>query len=420
VSFREFLKPEVVVEEELSTEYEIARVLHRYQEKAVLFSRVRGSELRVAGNVVASREAMCRALGTNVEGFLEHVAMARERRGELLKTEDAPVYQRALRLEELPVLKHYAKDAGRYITAGVVIAEDEELGRNASVHRMLVLDDRRLVIRLVERHLHAFYTRALERGEALEVAVAIGVHPAVLFASAYPLEMGRYELEFASALMRRPLKLADCRKVSLQVPADAEVVIEGRLTAEMHEEGPFTDITGTYDSVRMQPVVEVLGVYCREDAIYHAILPASREHRLFMGMPREPEIYRRASQVARVRQVALTHGGCGWLHAAVAIEKSSEEEPRRVIEAVMQAHPSVKHVVVVDSDVDVFSPEELEFAIATRFQADRDAVLYRNAKGSSLDPSAQKSGRTAKLGIDATIPLEEREAHERAVIPKRR
>ncbi|NOZ82325.1 MAG: UbiD family decarboxylase, partial [Euryarchaeota archaeon] len=370
MSFREFLKPELVVEEELSPEYEVAAVLHRHKSRTVLFNRVRGSELRVAGNVVASREAMCRALGTDTQSYLKHVAEAVGRRGELVEAEEAPVYQRASRLSALPVLKHYEGDAGRYITSGVVIAEDEELGRNASVHRMLVLDDSRLVIRLVERHLHAYYTKAMERGEPLEVAVVIGVHPAVLFASAYPLEIGRDELEFASALMRKPLELVEGRRVGVSLPADAEVVIEGRLTGEMHPEGPFTDITGTYDAVRMQPVIEVLGVYHREDAIYHALLPAGVEHRLFMGMPREPGIYSRASRVARVKQVALTQGGCCWLHAAVAIEKSSEDEPRRVIEAVMQAHPSVKHVVVVDSDIDVFNPEELEFALATRFQAD--------------------------------------------------
>ncbi len=416
MSFREFLKPEVVVEEEVSPEYEVAAILHRNQERTVLFNRVRGSELRVAGNVVASREGMCRALGTDAEGYLKHVAEAERRRGRLVEVEaeEAPAYQRASSLDALPVLKHYRGDAGRYITSGVVIAEDEELGRNASVHRMLVLDSSKMVIRLVERHLHTYYTRALERGEPLEVAVAVGVHPAVMFASAYPLELRRDELEFASAILQKPLRVVRGRRVGVMVPADAEVVIEGRITPEMHPEGPFTDITGTYDSVRLQPVVEVLGVYHREDAIYHALLPAGVEHRLFMGMPREPGIYVRASEVARVRQVALTTGGCSWLHAVVAIEKRAEDEPRRVIEAVMEAHPSVKHVVVVDSDIDVFNPREVEFAIATRFQADRDMVVFRNMRGSSLDPSAQKSGRTAKLGIDATVPLGERDAHRRA------
>jgi UbiD family decarboxylase len=397
-------------------------MLHRNPRKTLLFNRVRGSELRVVGNLVTSRERMCEALGTTRDEYIHHIAGLAERcDGELVTVDRAPVYEKRCKsLEELPVLRHFEKDAGRYITSGIVIARDEEHGRNASVHRMLVLDSKRLVIRLVERHLHEYYTRAEARGEPLEVAVVIGVHPALLFAASYPLAINQDELRLAAAILRSPLELARCRSVDLEVPANAEVVIEGRiLPGERTDEGPFTDITGTYDIVRKQPVIEVTGVYRRRDAIYHALLPSSVEHRLLMGMPQEPKIFAGVAKVARVKQVALTEGGCCWLHGVVAIEKRSESDAKKAILAALEAHPSMKHVVVVDEDIDVFSAEEVEFAIATRFQADRDLVMLRAMRGSSLDPSAGKRGLTTKLGIDATKALHNLEAYERARIPER-
>ena len=419
---RDFLRVDLTVEEEVDPEFEISAVLHANPRRTVLFNRVKGSELRVVGNLITSRERMCQALGTTRDEYIRHISALAERcDGELVTVNNAPVYaRRCSGLEELPVLKHFEKDAGKYITSGVVIARDEEHGRNASVHRMLVLDSRHLAIRLVERHLHEYYSRAEAKGEPLEVAVVIGMHPALLFAASYPLGINQDELRLAAALLGEPLELAKCRSVDLEVPANAEVVIEGRLLPGVRvEEGPFTDITGTYDRVRKQPVLEVSAIYRREDAIYHALLPSSVEHRLLMGMPQEPKIYASVAKVARVRQVVLTQGGCCWLHGVVAIEKRSEEDAKKAILAALEAHPSMKHVVIVDGDIDVFNAEEVEFAIATRFQGDRDLTMLRAMRGSSLDPSAGKSGLTTKLGIDATKALHNLEAYERARIPKR-
>ncbi len=419
---RDFLRADVVVEEEVSPEYEISAILHENPQKTVLFQRVEGSRLRVVGNLVTSRDRMCEALGTTKEEYIRHVSRAAQRcRGEFLTVESAPVYEeKCSSLEELPILKHFEKDAGRYITSGVVIAEDEEHGRNASVHRMLMLDGRKLAIRLVERHLYEYYRRAEAKDEPLEVAIIIGMHPALLFAASYPLGIKQDELSLASELLGEPIELARCRTVDLKVPANVEVVIEGRiLPHERVDEGPFTDITGTYDIVRKQPVVEVTAIYHRRDAIYHALLPSSVEHRLLMGMPQEPKIYSGVERVAKVKNVALTPGGCSWLHGVVAIEKRGEEDAKKAILAAFEAHPSMKHVVVVDEDIDIFNMEEVEFAIATRFQGDRDLVMLRSVKGSSLDPSAGKTGLTTKLGFDATKPLHNLEAYERAKIPKR-
>ncbi len=420
---RDFLKPDVVVEEEVDPEYEISAMLHDNPRKTILFQRVKGSRLRVVGNLVTSRERMCEALGTTKENYIHHVTRAvKHCEGEFIPVKSAPVYERRCSgLDELPILKHFEKDAGRYITSGVVIAKDEEHGRNASVHRMLVLDNHRLAIRLVERHLYEYYTRAEQRNEALEVAIVIGMHPALLFASSYSFGINQDELCLASAILGEPIELAKCKTVDLEVPANAEIVIEGRiLPHERVDEGPFTDITGTYDIVRKQPVVEVSAIYHRGDAIYHALLPSSVEHRLLMGMPQEPRIFESVARVARVKNVVLTPGGCSWLHGVVAIEKQGEDDAKKAILAAFEGHPSMKHVIVVDDDINIFNMEEVEFAIATRFQGDRDLVMLRSVKGSSLDPSAGKTGLTTKLGLDATKPLHNLEAYEKAKIPKGR
>jgi len=216
--------------------------------------------------------------------------------------------------------------------------------------------------------------------------------------------------------------LVKCRKVDAYAPADSELVLEGRISHEREAtEGPLVDITGTYDIKRSQPVVEVINVMHRKGYIYQALLPGGAEHRLLMGLPREAAIYEAVSRVVpRVRAVNLSIGGCGWLHAIISIEKQTDGDAKNAILSAFSAHPSLKHVVVVDANVDVFNLDDVEWAIATRFQADEDLVILRNVRGSSLDPSAdQERAITSKMGIDATRPLSKpREGFERAEIPR--
>jgi UbiD family decarboxylase len=211
------------------------------------------------------------------------------------------------------------------------------------------------------------------------------------------------ELKIAQALASTPL--VPCAN-GIHVPAEAEFVLEGRITRELTPEGPFVDLTGTYDLVRQQPVIEIDRITHRSDAIYQALLPGRLEHRLLMGMPREPTIYAAVNQVARCRNVHVTPGGASWLHAVVQIDKQAPEDGRRAIEAAFRGHGSLKHVVVVDGDINIFDPNDVEWAIATRFQADRDLVVLKDQPSSSLDPSAKhvtgQKSRSAKMGLDAT------------------
>jgi UbiD family decarboxylase len=232
---------------------------------------------------------------------------------------------------------------------------------------------------------------------------------------------GVCEYDIANALLNNNLKLTECEHVDAFAPADAELVLEGKISATKEvPEGPFVDITGTYDVQRKQPVVDVVGVMHRQDYVYHALLSSGAEHTILMGLPHEVLIWDAVSKVVpKVHAVNLSKGGSGWLHAIISIEKQVEGDGKNALLAAFAAHPSLKHAVVVDSDVDVFDVSGVEWAIATRFQGGEDLVVIENVRGSTLDPSAdQEKVLTAKVGVDATSPLSKpKEKFERARIP---
>jgi UbiD family decarboxylase len=214
--------------------------------------------------------------------------------------------------------------------------------------------------------------------------------------------------ELAVANAMAPAPTVEAHSVPLGIPADAEVVLEGVLTHEFATEGPFPDLTGTMDGERQQPVFRITAITHRRDPIFHALLPAGLEHKNLMGMPREPTIFAAVNDVTRCTGVRITPGGCSWLHAVVQIDPQGPEDARKAIEAAFRGHTSLKHVVVVDTDVNLHDPADVEWAIATRFQADRDLVVLPDQPSSSLDPSARQvpgqKARTAKMGLDATVP----------------
>jgi UbiD family decarboxylase len=325
------------------------------------------------------------------------------------EVESAPFDQNVLEVFDLrqsAIPKFYSGDGGRYITAGVVITEFEGT-RNMSFHRLMVVGERKLTIRVVPRHLHALHKRALAKGQDLKVAIAVGLCPSIMLSAAMNLEFGRDELTVASSLrqicLNEPVYVKRIEN-GLLVPAFAEFVFEGRLTAENVDEGPFVDITGTLDPVRKQPVVEIDRIYHRDDPIFQVILPGANEHYLMMGMPREPIIHKALkAAVPDAHGVRLTEGGCCWLHGVVSITKQKEGDGKNAILAALGAHPSMKLVTVVDADIDIYNDREVEWAVATRFQGHRDLVVVQNARGSSLDPSAEET--TTKVGIDATKPV---------------
>jgi UbiD family decarboxylase len=397
----------VVVEKSVPIEYEVTRRLLQDQRRPVIFNDLNGG--RAVGNLFSTRESICAALGIKKEELPGKLLTAAQRPREpktVKNPEFAQVSKDKFDLTSLPVPKFYPGDGGRYITSAVAISEYEGK-RNVSFHRLMILDGRRMAIRLVPRHLFTMSRSSLAKGKDLRVAFCVGVEPEVLLAAATSTDYSQDELEIAASLKHecsgRELEVGRT-KGGLLVPSRCEYVLEGRITGETTDEGPFVDITGTYDDVRKQPVVEIDRIYSRRAPIFQIVLPGGLEHYLLMGLPREPMIYRSVGQVVpKVHAVRLTEGGCCWLHGVVSITKNKEGDGINAILAAFTGHPSMKMVTVVDEDVDVYDDRMIEWAVATRFQANRSLVVINNAAGSSLDPSA--GATTSKIGIDATKPL---------------
>ncbi len=391
--------------------FELARLMYALDGRPVLFRTLTGFPgWRAVSGVCARRDHFAAALGCQVPDLVHRMAGALERPVSPPVLDSGlcqEVVESRVDVARLPIPRYHPDDGGRYVTAGVAVIKDPDLGRNVSFHRLMLLDERRFAARIVEgRGTHT----ALEKTSGdLPVAIAIGCPIQVLLAAAMSPPQGVDELSIAHAMA--PTPLARCQTVDLEVPAEAELILEGRITPALSDEGPFPDLTGTMDGVRRQPVIEIDRVTHRRDPLFHALLPGGLEHKNLMGMPREPTILASVNEVCHCTGVYVTPGGCSWLHAVVQIEKQHEEDGRRAIWAAFRGHSSLKHVVVVDTDVDLYDSGEVEWAISTRFQADRDLVILTDQPGSSLDPSAThrpgQKAHTAKMGLDATAPLGE-------------
>ncbi len=409
----------IEIEDAVSSKYEVAALCtqREHEGRPILFHNVDGRHT-VIMNVLGSRAMLAGALNVPEEQLIQFLAHRSDRSGSVENgsvsfVEDSPTREvkTAPTLHELPILTYFKDDGGAYITGGIVVAERNGV-MNASFHRMLVLDENHVAARLVpSRHLYKMYREALDHDEYLKVGIAIGVDPLVLFAAATRVPPGK-EFEYAAVLKRAPVELFRLDN-GIPVP-HAELAFEGVIMDETAKEGPFLDITGTYDLVRNEPVITLTRMYHRKEPMYHAILPAGKEHQLLMGVPYEPLIYTAVESVARVRNVYLTDGGCCYLHAVVQLTKEKEGEPKNAIIAAFAAHPSLKRVIVVDDDVNPFDQADVEYAVATRVRWHEDLVLIPGVKGSTLDPSSQ-DGLTTKVGIDATKPLAEAKQYERVV-----
>lgn len=393
------------VREPISKTYEIAGVLKQIEPRPVIFESVKESPFRVAGNLLCTKAAFAGYFGIEVSEIIPTLASAIDRRTPPEVTTSAPcqeVVETDPDLDRLPILRHCAQDGGNYISSGVVIASHPEYGQNVDFHRMMQFSKNEMAVRVVRsRNFDTF----LRDRKQIDVAVCIGNAPNILAAAATSVSLGINELEIANAL--EPFKVVKAKTVDVYVPAETEFVLEGTIYLDrLHAEGPFVDLTETYDIVRQEPVFEVKAITHRHDAIWHALLPGALEHKLLMGMPREPTIFKKVNEVVRCLDVNVNPGGCSWLHAVVQIDKQAEDDGKKAILAAFEGHRSCKHVYVVDKDIDIYNPLEVEWAMATRFQGDRDLITLERAPGSSLDPSASPgTHETTRLGFDLTKPL---------------
>jgi UbiD family decarboxylase len=398
----------VVINKAVDVRFEVANVAHALEGRAVLFNHVKDYPgWRIIAGPCAERRFFSMDLEVPVPDLMHHLAQAIAHPSPPPLVEHAPcqeVIVKDVNLYDLPILLHLPEDAGHYVASNVVIVKDPELGRNMCYHRLLRLDEKRFAARIVENR--GTYNAMLKTEGDLPVAICIGVSLATHLAASMSPPPGVDELSVANALS--PTPLVKCLTHDLEVPADAEIVLEGRITRRRASEGPFMDLTETMDITRDQPVIEIDLITHRRDPIYHALLPGGLEHKTLMGMPKEPTIFAEVNKVARCTGAVITPGGTSWLHAFIQIEKQGPDDGRKAIDAAFKGHGSLKHVWVVDTDVDIYDPAQVEWAMATRFQADRDLVVYEDQPGSSLDPSGTHvpgaKSRTAKMGLDCTIP----------------
>lgn len=411
--------------EPISLVHEIAARVdasERAENKAFLFRGVRGHSIPVAAGLYGSTRR--HLLGLRMESMIEFAdrldaATRRPLPPEVARGGRPPCQEVRLPddagLERLPIPIHSTGDAGPYITAAVVTLRDRAR-RNAGIYRLQVHGPRRLGILTNRFHDgHRILEAALTAGRTVDVAISIGVDPAVFTSAFWPLGPEVEEFAVAGALLGRPLRLAPALTVDLEVPDHAEIVVEGRIRPGYEEpEGPFADITGQITASGRQPVIEVTAITTRRDPIYHTVLALnSREHFKSRGN----DFWRDYQATGRVKIPGLPEQALGTtyrvffpptarnFHAVVSLDKRDDETPRRVIDAMFQAYKYLKRVVVVDDDIDIRDPLQVEWAQATRVGRLEQITMGRGF-GSRIDMSADPAdGQVIKLGIDATVPM---------------
>ncbi len=414
-----------IIKTPVSTKYEIAGITAKVDGSfAVMFENIRESNFNLVTNLVGTRKRFGQAIGSNETKIHERVISAiKKAKKPIVVSSGKFMENKSKNISEMPIVTHFEKESGPFITSSIVYVKNPETGKqNSSFHRMMPIDNTHFSIRMVEgRHLHRCFIDAKEHGEDLKIAITVGVHPAISIAGAYQAEWGSDEINIANSLLDGKLTLSKLPFTGLKVPSGTEIVMEGKILQDKTHPEWMVEMLQTYDHVRKQPVFELENLYFRNNPIFHDVLSGFSEHRLLMGMPIESKLNGELKKAyPQTKQVSMSNGGCNWLHAVVQIKKKNESDAKKIIKKTFQSHRSLKQVTVVDEDIDPTNAEAVEYAMATRFQADKDLIILTKVRGSSLDPSSdQKNLQTAKMGIDATKPISKRpEGFELAKIPK--
>jgi UbiD family decarboxylase len=402
----------------ISPRYEITALLtqlERSKRFPLLFcEKVNGSDAPVVINVQASRKLMAFALECRPDELAGAFSARQNQPIPPVELSAAPVHE-VLRLgdevdlTQVPLLTHYDVNAAPYITAGIVVAADPDTGvRNTSYNRLMLAGKRELrIFMAVGRHLWTLHNKAERRGEPLPIAIIIGVHP--LFSLGAQAFTPSTDDEYAviGGMMGEALRVVRAKTVPMVIPADAEMVIEGRILPHIRrEEGPFGEFTGHAVSKDERQVVEVTAITHRKNYIFQDVHAGYTEHKLMGAVPREAALIKAVRQtVPTVKNVCMPVSGNCRFHAYVSIAKRTPGQAKNAICAAFASDMLLKHVIIVDDDIDVFDEEQVLWAVSNRFQADRGLVVIPNAQGSELDPSAGPGGINAKMGLDATKPL---------------
>ncbi len=396
----------------ISKNLEVTKYLLKNRKNPVYFRDVDGYEL--VGNLWSTRERISRVLKSKniVKDLLKSINDPMDYE---IVDENQFIKHKDFSLKDLPIPKFFEGDGSNYITSGIVFSEWKGK-RNVSFHRFMVLDEKRAAIRLVPRDLYRMYNEAQSEGKDLKITLVVGTFITFLLAAATSVDYKIDESTIASSIRYHTLGEKE-KMVKIEnhyVPFESEYIFTGVISSEkVEKEGPFVDITRTYDIKNDQPVVYFESMYTSKEPIFHAILPGSYEHYNLMGLPREPTIYNEIlKEGVEVLDLKLTEGGCSWLHCIIKIKKKNEDDGKKALVAAFRGHKSLKHAVVLDDDINIENTEEVEWAIATRFQGDRDMIMLKE-RGSSLDPSSYPGDITTKIGIDATKKGNDKEKYEK-------
>lgn len=413
------LPPEefVTVRREVDAAYESCSLLAALEKRgrypAVLFERVRGHDMPVISNLFAKRTRMALALGVEEEYLNATLRTREEARLEPEMVVTGPVKEVRLLNDEadlrrFPALTHHASDAGPYITGGAMVVRDPETGlRNVGVYRQGITGPRQMSIHLAETgHAYLIYQKHRERGLPMQVAITVGHHPAFYLGALCSVPFGVDEYEVIGGMLRQPLRLVKAETVDLEVPADAEIVIEGYIPPEERApEGPIGEYSGTYGHQPSAPVVHVTAITMRRNPLWLDVFAGHPDHQLLGGAPRLAAIHRMVRATCpTVREVYMPTSGCCRFLCFISIKKRLEGEPKNVACAAFAADTFIKYVVVVDEDVNIFDESEVLKAIALRTRPDGYFVIPR-AKGHPTDPVAVDGYLMNKIAIDATRPL---------------
>lgn len=423
MSFRNYLegiKDLTIIKKPVSKKLEASAIINELFDKPVLFEKIKESDFKVAANIFPTKDSIANYFGCKVNELIPTITKAIENPTKPAVIENAPcqeVEMAEVDLDKIPILFHCENDGGNYISSGVVVSKNPKLGQNLDFHRCMQIAKNKLVVRIVKKR---NFDEFLQEQKTMPMAICVGNGANVLVAAATSVEIGQNELEIANTL--EPLKVTKAKTFDAIIPAECEFVLEGTISLEeMTGEGPFIDLTETQDVVRQEPVFTVTKITHRKEAIWQALLPGKLEHKILMGMPREPTMFKKVNEAGvKCLDVNVNPGGCSWLHARVKIDKQNEDDGKKALAAAFEGHKSCKHIFVYDKDIDIYNDENSEWAMATRFQADRDFVMKDKEKGSSLDPSAEAGTKmTTKCGFDCTAPLETKgKSFEKAPFPK--
>lgn len=407
----------VRVKDEVALDYDAVAVAFEMekckQSPLLIFENVKGSRFPVLMNLYSARDRFAAALGVSTEQLIPKWAAIDARPVQPSIMASGPIKDVVLTgsdvdLGYLPIMRNFVEDGGPYLTNAMFVAKDPETGvRNASFHRLQVNGKTRFGTSLhSRRHLWNYARKAKAMGQTeLPVVIVAGCHPLITFGSGLwkgPIEADEYEI--AGGFLGEPLKVVEGVTGPVEIPAFAEVAIEGRLLLDVDEdEGPFGEFTGYASERSTRNAVEVTGILHRRDAYYHTIAGGiSDEHTLLLGISQEARQYKSLRvQYPNVTAVHYPKSGTCLLHCYVSAKDPAPGEARNIAAAALGDNLSLKLVVVVDDDIDVFNEQEVMWAVATRFQADTDTDLIRVGMGAILDPS-NHNGQTAKLIIDAT------------------